>query len=47
MNRVVVPLSAARKYPFSLKMMIVGVVIHIFCVGFPIAISARRFSSGQ
>src|SRR6266481_7665297 len=28
MNRVVVPLSHARKYPFSLKMMIIGVVIH-------------------
>jgi hypothetical protein len=45
MNRVVVPLSAARKYPFSLKMMIIGVTIHIFCVGLPIAIMARRFST--
>ena len=45
MNRVVVPLSAARKFPFSLKMMIIGVTIHIFCVGLPIAIIARRFSA--
>ena len=45
MNRVVVPLSAARKFPFSLKMMILGVTIHIFCVGLPIAIMARRFSA--
>jgi hypothetical protein len=45
MNRVVVPLSAARKFPFSLKMMIIGVTIHIFCVGLPIAIMARRFST--
>jgi hypothetical protein len=45
MNRVVVPLSAARKFPFSLKMMIIGVTIHIFCVGLPIAIVARRFST--
>ena len=44
MNRVVLPLSAAAKRPFSLKMMIVGVVIHIFCVGLPISLSVRRFS---
>jgi uncharacterized membrane protein YagU involved in acid resistance len=42
MNRVVVPLSRAHKAPFSLKFMIIGVVIHIFCVGLPIAIAARR-----
>jgi hypothetical protein len=44
MNRIVVPLSAAAKRPFSLKLMIVGVVIHIFCVGLPISFSVRRFS---
>ncbi|HTT17853.1 MAG TPA: hypothetical protein VMG82_02845 [Candidatus Sulfotelmatobacter sp.] len=44
MNRVVVPLSAARRYPFSVKMMLIGVTIHMFCVGLPIALSARRFS---
>jgi hypothetical protein len=43
MNRVVVPLSAAVKFPFSFKMMAIGVVIHIFCVGLPIALAARRF----
>lgn len=43
MNRIVVPLSAAQKYPFSLQMMMIGVIIHIFCVGLPVAISARRF----
>lgn len=41
----VVRLSAARHFPFSLKMMIIGVVIHIFCVGLPIAIAARLFSA--
>jgi hypothetical protein len=44
MNRIVVPLSAARKYSFSFKMMVIGVVIHIFCVGLPIALSVKRFS---
>jgi hypothetical protein len=44
MNRIVVPLSAAAKRPFSLKLMIVGVVIHIFCVGLPISLSVRRLS---
>jgi hypothetical protein len=44
MNRIVVPLSAAAKFPFSLKMMLIGVVIHIFCVGLPIALAARRFA---
>jgi hypothetical protein len=44
MNRIVVPLSAAAKRPFSMKLMIIGVVIHIFCVGLPISLSVRRFS---
>jgi hypothetical protein len=44
MNRIVVRLSATTKYPFSLKMMIIGVVIHMFCVGLPIALMVRRFS---
>jgi uncharacterized membrane protein YagU involved in acid resistance len=44
MQRIVLPLSAAAKRPFSLKMTIIGVVIHIFCVGLPISLSVRRFS---
>jgi hypothetical protein len=44
MNRIVVPLSAARHYPFSLEMMLIGLVIHIFCVGLPISIAVRRCS---
>ena len=43
MNRIVLPLSAARR-PFSMKLMIIGVIIHIFCVGLPISLSVRRFS---
>lgn len=45
MNRVVVQLSAARKYHLTLELMLIGVAIHIFCVGLPIAIAARRFSA--
>ena len=44
MNRIVVPVSAAANRPFSMKLTIVGVVIHIFCVGLPISLSVRRFS---
>lgn len=45
MNRIVVPLSRARKNPFSWEMTIIGVTIHIFCVGLPIALTTRRFSA--
>jgi hypothetical protein len=41
MNRLVVPLSGALKYPFSLQLLVIGVVIHIFCVGLPIALVLR------
>jgi hypothetical protein len=43
MNRFVVPFSRAMKYPFSIRMMIIGVVIHVFCVGSPIARAAHQF----
>jgi hypothetical protein len=39
-----VPLSAARKFPFSWEMMFIGLAIHIVCVGIPIAVATRRFS---
>ncbi|HST10520.1 MAG TPA: hypothetical protein VLL05_09080 [Terriglobales bacterium] len=45
MGRVVIPLSHARRNPFSLKMMIIGIIIHIFCVGLPISTTMKRFSS--
>jgi phage shock protein PspC (stress-responsive transcriptional regulator) len=44
MNLVVVRLSAAAPRPFSFKAMLIGVVIHIFCVGLPISLTIRRFA---
>jgi hypothetical protein len=43
--QVVVALSATRKNPFSIKLTLIGVVIHIFCVGLPIAVVVRKFSA--
>jgi hypothetical protein len=43
MNRIVVPLSSANKMSFSVKMMVIGVIIHIICVGLPISLNVRRF----
>ena len=44
MQYIVLPLSAVAKRPFSLQMMLIGVIIHIFCVGLPISLCVRRFS---
>jgi len=44
MQHIVLPLSAAAKRPFSLQMMLIGLIIHIFCVGLPISLCVRRFS---
>lgn len=43
MQQVVLPLSAYAHQPFSMKLMIIGVIIHIFCVGLPISVSVSRF----
>ena len=47
MNRIIVPLSNVAKSPFSFKMMIIGVIIHISCVGLPITLVTRRFLVGN
>ena len=44
MQLAVLPLSGAIKRPFSLEMTIIGVIIHIFCVGLPIALATRHFA---
>jgi hypothetical protein len=45
MNFVVVPLSRFPPRVFDLQNMMVQLVIHIFCVGLPIALAVRRFSN--
>jgi hypothetical protein len=42
---VVIPLSRVHRNPFSLKMMVIGIVIHIFCVGLPISTTMKRFAA--
>jgi hypothetical protein len=44
MQNVVLPLSRAAHRPFVFRMMIVGLVIHVFCVGLPISLSVRASS---
>lgn len=43
MSRVVVPLSNAARFRYSLKTMLIGIIIHIFCVGIPISLNIRRY----
>ena len=44
MAYIVIPLSAHSKGgAFSFRGMIIGVVIHIFCVGLPISLTTRRY----
>lgn len=44
MGRVIVPLSSARRLPFSFQQMSIGLAIHIVCVGLPIALVAQKFA---
>ncbi len=44
MQLVVIPLSAIGPRPFNWHATIVGNVIHVFCVGLPIALTVRRFT---
>jgi uncharacterized membrane protein YagU involved in acid resistance len=45
MQLVVLPLSAYARRPFSLEITLIGIAIHMVCVGLPIALAARRFAS--
>lgn len=44
MQQVVLPLSAYHKPPFSFSGLVIGLIIHIICIGLPIALSVRHFS---
>jgi uncharacterized membrane protein YagU involved in acid resistance len=45
MNLVVLPLSAfPHKVTFPLSSLIIGLVVHMLCVGLPIALVVRRYS---
>jgi len=43
MDRVVIPLFIAKSRPFHLKSAVIGIVIHIICVGLPISLNVRKF----
>jgi hypothetical protein len=44
MSRIVVPLSAVPKRQFSAKAFLTQLIIHIVCVGLPIALTVGHFS---
>ena len=44
MYLVVLPLSAWKVSTYTISSVVTGVLIHIFCVGLPIALIVRRFS---
>lgn len=45
MNHVVLPLSAVSKRPFVLGLALVMVLVHMVCVGLPIALVVRRYGN--
>jgi ABC-type multidrug transport system fused ATPase/permease subunit len=45
MQLIVLPLSRFAHRPFSLEITLIGIAIHMVCVGPPIAIAARYFTS--
>ncbi len=47
MGYIVTPLSAAPKLAFSFSSTLIGLLIHIICVGLPIALIVRRFAKSR
>ena len=41
---VVIPLSLARRGPFSWSATVIAILTHIVCVGLPISLSVKRFA---
>jgi hypothetical protein len=46
MTFVVLPLSALSRRPFAWDMAVIMVIVHIVCVGLPIAFAVRRCTRG-
>ncbi len=44
MQLVVLPLSRYAHHGFSIELTLIGIAIHMVCVGLPIALAARRFA---
>jgi hypothetical protein len=44
MQFVVLPLSAAPKFKSSVLSVVLGVIVHMVCVGLPISLAVRRYS---
>jgi hypothetical protein len=47
MNHIVVPLSAIGTRPIVVRMALLLVGVHIFCVGIPIALAVRRYGTND
>jgi hypothetical protein len=45
MQLAVLPLSRYAHHRFSLEITLIGIAIHMVCVGLPIALTARRFAA--
>ncbi|HWZ98320.1 MAG TPA: hypothetical protein VN025_11220 [Candidatus Dormibacteraeota bacterium] len=45
MQQVVLPLSAFHKGPFNFNLLVIGLITHIVCIGLPIALCVRKFST--
>lgn len=45
MQLVVLPLSRYARHGFSLRLTLIGIAIHMVCVGLPIALAASRFAT--
>jgi hypothetical protein len=45
MYMVVIPVTFSRKFSAPVSAIITAVLIHIFCVGLPIALMVKRFST--
>jgi uncharacterized membrane protein YagU involved in acid resistance len=47
MQLVVLPLSRYAHRRFSLEITLIGIAIHMVCVGLPIALAARQFATNR